>query len=197
MMNQRYFEYLCGLIHADNIYNYGKLLTRLHEIPYIWYISNDENRSLAGRNLRRMFILDNGMSISLLRPLNEDVDWDMGMFDRDDIVQTCSVLEFLVGLAKEWEDKLSFNSDYGDRTPHWFWGHMIRNLGLDKMDNVRYNEHYINTIIDSMLHRRYNWEGQGNIFTIPGFDMDMAQIEVWWQLTNYINWLISEGLEDL
>lgn len=154
----------------------------LYEIPFTWIIDNDVNRAWSGVSLRRLYCIDNGIS--------EYLHIDQVL---ETILGDCTLLEMLVALAKDCEDQITFNVEYGDRTGFWFWLHFIRNLFAGEMEYIHnevasINREYIENVIDSFLNREYTPDGRHNIIYIPG-ENDIIDIEIWWQLNRYINFV--------
>lgn len=154
---------------------YRILLSKLFETAFIWdeSIRGDGNRAKDGYMLRQKF--ENNVSI-------DDPTWDRYL-----PVQFCSVLEMLIALAQRCEDSILFDPDYGDRSPEWFWM-MLDNSGLgsDEFKDRNFNSDRFYWILDSILHRRYSYNGIGSFFPMKNSDEDMREVEIWYQLNNYI-----------
>ena len=78
------------------------------------------------------------------------------------------------------------DSSIGDRTAQWFWG-MVTNLGLVSMTCERYDRSYIGYVLDRFLNREYEPDGRGGLFTVRHHTRDMRNIEIWYQLCDYVN----------
>lgn len=105
-----------------------------------------------------------------------------------------SVLEILVTLAVECEDKIMHNDEYGNRTTQWFWM-MLYNLGVNVYDDIHYNDRIAEKVDDKVnifLDRDYDYYGEGGIFVVnrPYYDMRVAPL--WEQL----NWQLYEQYKD-
>ena len=171
-VNNDYFEWLCELVDSKRFsksVSYRKLLVRLHDIEFIWFIPRDDNRADDGIRLRRKFQLHN------------DIDYD----PYDYITGPCSVLEMMVALAVRCEEDIMDDALAGDRTGQWFWG-MIRSLGLGEMIDSKFDREFVDYTIDRFLNREYEPDGRGGLFTIKNCDGDMRTIEIWWQLSWYL-----------
>ena len=183
-----YFNWLVGLVYTEtlpDVYQH-RIYSYMNSRVFDWSIPGDENRALAGRNLRNMFIYEYGINVD-----EEEFNYIIDELWQTD--GTCTVFECLVGVAKEWEDELAFDSRFGDRTTHWFWNHMMYNLGIrgNHLSNI-----ILESIIDKWLYREYDDDGNGNIFTIPGFQFgSMLDMEIWYQVCAYMNYLESEDFE--
>lgn len=64
---------------------------------------------------------------------------------------------------------------------------MINSLGLDRMDDLRFDEDYTNSIIIRFLNRKYERNGKGGLFTIKRPDLDLRTVEIWYQMSWYLN----------
>lgn len=167
-----YFEWLCEAIGARRFaktVSYRKLLMRLHNINFTWIIPFDDNRADDGIQLRRTFAIS-----------------------RDDIMLAgylsgpCSVFEMMVALAIRCERDIMDDSALGDRTGQWFWG-MINNLGLTPMNDTNYDVDFVNEVIVRFLNREYEPDGRGGLFTVKHCDRDMRTVEIWCQLSWYLD----------
>ena len=98
----------------------------------------------------------------------------------------CSVLEMMVALAIRCEETIMDNPAYGDRTAQWFWG-MIRTLGLYSMTDDRFDQEYVDMVIDRFLNRDYEPNGEGGLFKINNCKYDLRKIEIWYQLCWYLD----------
>lgn len=170
-INDEYFEFLCELIDSMRFArqnSYRKLLMHLHNIEFTWFVPNDDNRADDGIQLRRRFGLsrdDTGLQKYLNGP--------------------CSVLEMMVALAlrcEEWMDDTKF----GNRTGQWFWG-MINNLGLNAMRDSNFDRNYVDDVIARLLNREYEPNGKGGLFTVKHCDHDLRTVEIWCQLSWYLD----------
>ena len=169
----KYFEWLFGLVcgkrYSKHI-SYKRLLMRLHDTKFIYSMLMDENRAEDGVDLRYRFGDANDCLEEVYLYLNGQ----------------CSVLEMMVALAVRCEEHLMCDSDYGDRTSQWFWG-MITNLGLGSMTDDRFDRDFVDETIDIFLHREYEPNGKGGLFTIKECKYDLRTIDIWYQLNWYLN----------
>ena len=174
-INEDYFEWLyegmCGNRYSKNI-SYRKLLEHLHNTNFRYTISNDKNRASDGIDLRYSFALSQGCE-------------DEPELITDYLTGPCSVFEMMVALAQRCESVMD-DPKIGDRTGQWFWG-MINNLGLGGMNDNRYDEQYVNDVIDTFLDREYKSNGKGGLFTIRNCEYDLREVEIWYQLCWYLD----------
>lgn len=171
-VNDAYFEWLCELIDIKRFskqVSYRKLLMHLHNIEFTWLVDRDDNRADDGIQLRRRYSLamdDLGIQRYLHGP--------------------CSVLEMIVALAVRCEECIMDDAQIGNRTGQWFWG-MIHNLGLSRMTDSEFDRRYVDDIIARFLNREYEPDGRGGLFTIKHCDRDLRTVEIWWQLSWYLD----------
>ena len=174
-INEDYFEWLyegmCGNRYSKNI-SYRKLLEHLHNTNFRYTISNDKNRASDGIDLRYSFALSQGCE-------------DEPELITDYLKGPCSVFEMMVALAQRCESVMD-DPKIGDRTGHWFWG-MINNLGLGGMNDNRYDEQYVDDVINTFLDREYKSNGKGGLFTIRNCEYDLREVEIWYQLCWYLD----------
>lgn len=166
-----YFDWLCELIDAKRFakgVTYRKLLMRLHDIEFTYFVPYDDNRADDGIQLRRSFALSrNDVTLSSY------------------IQGPCSVLEMMVALAVRCETIMD-DTLYGDRTGQWFWG-MVHNLGLSPMSDSKFNKSVVDNIIARFLNREYEPNGKGGLFTVKQCERDMRTVEIWCQLSWYLD----------
>ena len=172
-MNEAYFCWLIRLIGDDYIAtNYQKLLRKLHSREYIWELVYDKNRAADGIYLRNLFdqemgnygVAGGGMSAS---------------------TAPCSVLEMFIALARNAENDIMHDPDYGDRSGIWFW-EMLQNMGLDIYDDYNFYESEVDRILDNFLHHRYAKNGAGGAFPVANSCQNMRQKDLWWQMNAYL-----------
>lgn len=175
-LNEEYFEWMHALV-SDNRYSksisYRKLLTYLHNTEFVYSIRKDRNRAQDGICLRDRFVDLKGYA----------------PYMSDYIDGPCSVLEMMVALAIRCEESLMDDPVLGDRTGQWFWG-MIRSLGLGGMYDSLFDECLVRDIVTRFLNREYEPDGHGGLFTIRNAHRDMRDIEIWYQMHDYINTIL-------
>lgn len=173
-----YFEWLyklvCGNRYSKGI-SYRKLLTRLHSTEFRYSLLMDENRAADGANMRYRFALDQGWTEP--RSYNYIID---------QLEQPCSVLEMMVALAVRCEEDIMDDPAMGDRTTQWFWK-MVVNLGLGSMYDAKYDRDFVDKVVERFLNRDYEPDGRGGLFTVRNCNRDMRDMEIWNQMSFYIN----------
>lgn len=175
-LNTEYFNWLCSFIDYDIFINskkYSKLITYLYHVPFGYLIDMDVNRLEDGINLKYRF--------------GRESDYSNTMIARYlDTNETCSVLEMMVALSIRIEDQFIEDSDDGNQICRWFWT-MIESLGLINMNDINYDEDYVQIIIENFLNRTYEPNGQGGLFTVHNTSQDMRTTEIWYQMCAYLN----------
>lgn len=171
-----YFDWMYGLVYDDKYFkesSYRNLLKRLHEREFIYILDMDVNRAKDGINLRYTFAQENDyLDCAMIAEYLND--------------RPCSVLEMMVALARRCELEIMTNYDIGDRTGQWFWN-MLVNLGLESMDDFDYNELYVDDVIDRLLYREYEPNGDGGLFTVKYCKNDLRSVDIWYQMLWYLN----------
>ena len=159
------YDIVCKNLFSRNI-SYNHLLSYLGHREFTIIIPNDINRAEDGIDLRLRYQAFTGEHISRSIP--------------------CSVLEMMIALAIRCEESIMDNPAYGDRTAQWFWS-MIRTLGLYSMTDDRFDQEYVDSVIDRFLNREYAPNGEGGLFKIPDCKYDLRKIEIWYQLCWYLD----------
>lgn len=167
-VRKEYFDWLCSLVDAGP--KWHLLWYKLHSMAFVWLFPRDENRAEDGKYLRYLYSLEraeDGLS-------DEEIE--------EYLAGPCTVLEFLVGLAKRIEDDIMYDANEDNRTYIWFW-EMIENLGLDKYDDDHYSDIEIDDIVNRFMSRKYKKGGPGNIFKSgPGWKKMAQNMEIWEQV---------------
>lgn len=144
----------------------------LHNTKFKHIIPKDRNRAEWGINLRYNFAIDQGYE--------DDYEIVLSYLNG-----RCSVLEMLVALAMQCEERMD-DPRYGDRTGQWFWG-MITNLGLGGIRDENYDKGYVTDVITRFLNREYDPDGKGGLFTIKNCEADLRDVDIWSQLCWYMD----------
>lgn len=175
-LEKDYFEWLCSkIIDDESNIKYSKLMSHLYDTAFAPVMNMDVNRADDGKNLRYRFAIeycDGRPTNTILREL--------------DYKPYCTMLEMMVALAIRCEETIMTDDEYGDRTGIWFWN-MIVSLGLGTMNDSRFDEKYVNIVLDRFMNRQYNRNGEGGLFTIDGINKDMRRVEIWYQMCWYID----------
>lgn len=168
-LDELYLEWLYEQVANPNVTDprrtYWRLLKQLHDKQAVWRVRYDDNRLAEGKYLRFEFADALGVSI-------EDEAW-MGL--------ECSVLELMVGLARN----LCYE-DLAERdTAFWFWK-MIENIGLRHYTDADSDQNHIDGVLDRVLLRKYDADGNGGFFPLRNPSKDQRSVELWYQLSAYV-----------
>lgn len=136
--------------------DYGYLKFALAQKDFYSILPEDERRESDGRALREDY--------------GEEVDG------------TCSVLEMLVALAIRMADEIV--PEIGN-AGYFFWL-MVKNLGLDDMDDAEFNPEETHYILDRFLERGYEPNGYGGLFPLEHPKKDQRNVEIWYQMQAYV-----------
>ena len=176
ILRDEYFTWLRELIgtsRRSNKISYEKLLSYLHSTDFRYSLEMDGNRAEDGVDLRYRFALAWGYE-------------DAPELILDALQDPCSVLEMMIALAIRCEETIMDDAHIGDRTGQWFWG-MVVNLGLGSMSDDRFDELYVEAVVERFLNREYEPNGSGGLFTIRHCDRDVRTMEIWHQLCWYLD----------
>lgn len=171
-IEEDYFVWLCDSI-TDEDFNpsrYQSLLRKLYHTTFRWVMENDENRASDGLDLRDVFAMTT----------NKDI---YGV--RMSLSFPCSVLEVMVALAKRCENQIMEDLLVGPRVGRWFLV-MLTSLGLSREYDDLYDENYTDYIIDGFLDRKYERDGDGGLFRVVGTQVDLRDLEIWYQMNLYL-----------
>ena len=175
-ISNAYFEWLYEWVSKDRHHkdiSYRKLLMQLHDTKFISIIRNDQNRAEDGENLRYRFA-KSGI-------VDGTVDYIL-----ECLAGPCSVLEMMIALANRCEEDYMDDPAYGDRTSQWFWG-MITNLNLGSMIDTWYDKARVEEILYNFLHRKYDPDGRGGLFSVRNSSIDMRKVEIWYQMCYFLD----------
>lgn len=182
-----YLEWLSKLVCTDRLHrykDYKQLMLYLFNRKFYWLLELDEDRAVDGLDLRERFIDE----------YNERNVYSMSSYDAKELYShlddECSVLEMLIALSLRCEETIIGDPDLGDRTYIWFWS-MLRNLDIDDMTDDRYNESCLDEIIDILLEREYEPNGEGGLFSLYNCRHDLREVEIWYQLCWYLDDLMK------
>lgn len=165
-VSDEYFDWLCWFVNIDNrslTDGYSKLLKNLHFTSFYWFVPNDDNRAYEGMNLRERFCDELNIKYRI-----------------EDFPEECTMLELIIGLAIRCSDL----ANSGLSEAQWFW-RLLDNCGLSYYDDDCMDDPY--EIIERLIERRYKRNGQGGFFPIKTNRKDQTKIELWYQMSAYIN----------
>ena len=171
-VRDEYFEWIFQKILG---HRYRNLLRYLFDREFYFDIPMDENRLIDGVDLRYRFADEVGIPVMVI-----DKKFDNSK---------CSVLEMMVALSIRIEESIMYDPEYGDRTSVWFW-EMIKSLDID-MKDYEYDEYYVASSVSNFLNRNYLPNGKGGLFTIPNTNVDLRNVEIWYQMNLYIDYILG------
>lgn len=166
--DKRYFDWLCSHVSIPNLGDtYHRVLELLWEKEFVWVIGNDDNRVQDGRDFRDLYLNQQGIE-----------DRRSHQFTHVDGV---SVLEVLIGVA----NRLAFLTDSNVGACAW---KLIKNLRLDRFPDPvdQRKTEMINEILDTLIWRNYDPDGLGGFFPLKRPKRDQREVEIWYQMTEYI-----------
>lgn len=149
---------------------YTRLLTELHRIPFRYSIPMDGNREADGINLRYRFGYECGYEDYIIA---EYLD-----------TAPCSVLEMMAALSIRCEEIME-RADNQNLTGEWFRS-MLVSLGLNGMNNARFDISTVQEIVSRFLDRGYSRNGKGGLFTVAR-KCDMRSVEIWYQMQYWLD----------
>lgn len=178
MATDEYFIWLCSKIRLyEEHVDYTLLIGELYQIPYTVMpgYTVDEIRVRKTEELYTEFVIATGIVSSFNRPF-------------------VSVLEVLISLAEGIEESVMRDSEFGDRTPCWFWD-MVSNLGLLAYDDFHFDLYSVREIIRIFVERRYSRNGRGSIAYTTRHTKDFRKLDIWQQLSIYFSekYIIKEN----
>lgn len=166
-----YFEWLKKQVEFLNFpERYDKLFSILHKREFIWKHPMDRNRGSEALELRNLYFEETGKKAPY-HPAQ------------------ATVLELLVSISKRMNFICTQYDE--DKTKVIFW-RLIANLGLNDM----YDRHYdylggddaANYIIGRFLDREYDADGtNGGLFPMANARQNQREIELWYQMNQYLS----------
>jgi hypothetical protein len=162
---------LAAQIRGNSGRSYGGLIEIMSETEFVWLVANDDNRIGDGLDLRLAFCREHGIPMGDAR----------SFLDQDHPIPPCSFLEVLIGLSR----RLEFTA--GGEAVDWAWK-LIANLQLHKLSDPMGSrkEKKARDILQSCIYRTYSPDGQGGFFPLTWPDVDQTQVEVWYQMAEYL-----------
>lgn len=158
-----YFDWLCITI---NNRNYLELARALHSAEFRARIPADQNRGMDGMQLRVDFMERHGTFGSSVNR------------------GSCTMLEFLIGIAKHMSF-LMYGNQSDHRTAYYFWV-LIRNLHLEKLNDDNWyslnGEFYVEDAVNRVVNRQYDRNGSGGLFPLRHPAQDQRKVEFWYQM---------------
>jgi len=150
--------------HSTQGKSYWDLIGLMFEREFGWVLEMDRNRIGDGLDLRVEFAREHRRRPDLLSDLGP-----------------CSFLEVLIALSR----RLAF--DAGGEAPGWAW-QLLRNLEFHRMSDplTRQKQRKVQEVMDHVIARTYLPDGTGGFFPLAWPDEDQTRIEIWYQMSAYI-----------
>lgn len=140
----------------------------MNNIPFRYYVLDDENRMCDGLDLRTTFLFEASSEDDIT---NVESPWP---FDSD----RASVFEVLVGIAIRM-DYQGFDRTRAD------WMHMfLENLGINESN--KQNSGYIHDVVNAFIEHRYAPNGKGGLF-VCDTDKNMSRLSIFDQIVEFGN----------
>lgn len=165
--NNLYLTWLVGLVDDGRAYQYTSVFHAAWEMEFTYSISLDANRAQDGIDLRRVYERDASVVLPELGP--------------------CRVLEFLIGLSFRMEHIL-YNWEFPNQVDRWFWElmHNLRLIDLGLHNTEEQNYEIASHVLQKVVDRDYTPAGLGGVFPIQSPENDQRDVEVWYQMHNWI-----------
>lgn len=175
-IRDEYFDWMYILAmgpgrRTKDYYRYTALFAYLDHREFIYTMDMDANRAEDGIELRYKFAREVGLYDGQIRASFGD--------------EPCSIFEMMVALADRCETQIMSNDIYGDRTWYWF-RYMLRSLGLNRETNDTFSVGRAEIIIDQFLDHKYDRDGRGSLFYVPGTKKDMRKLDIWYQMHAFL-----------
>lgn len=174
---ETYFDWLRSEAFSarGNRREYEGVLRLMHDIPFYWTHWSDENRAGDALVFRQSDFLGFQSDLEGL-----DQIW-LGQW----AMAAPSVLEVLLGMARRW-------SHYFQGSVPYYFGHMFRNLELDRHPGRLLPAPSANAVrlkLDNWMSRQFQPNGQGSPFPVNdpmalGIT-DMRQLDIWGCMNAY------------
>jgi hypothetical protein len=162
---ERYFDWLKSQVGIE----YGRRTSRTYEDlfrclfskEFVWIIPNDDNRLEDGLDLRTEFL---------------------GGGHYDVLPNGVSILEVLVALSR----RLAFNAEGDPRM--WAW-RLLENLEIHSFVDplTPQEEEILDDMLETMIWRQFGTDGVGSFFPLQQPKEDQREVEMWYQMSAYIN----------
>lgn len=174
-LDDRYLTWIHRQLEPDSQRNPARshwlLCEQLYKTEFTWFIPNDDNRIYDGLDVRYEFV-------------DTEEGGDVPGYW---LSEPCSFLEMIVALSR----RMAYQSDLG--SDHWFW-EIMENLEIRQYVDELYDEDVIQLvdhILDRVLMRTFHADGRGGLFPLLHGGRDQRQIEIWYQMSQYLMEKIS------
>lgn len=159
-LDLKYYGWLISQVQITSNRTYFELFERMHNLEFVWFVPNDDNRIQDGLDLRTEFLDGRHGKLHL---------------------GGATVLEVLIALSR----RTAFTA--GGKAEHWAWK-LLKNLRLNKMfdpltDQARSK---IDDILEALVWRTYQTNGRGGFFPVTHSLDDQTKLEIWYQMNVYV-----------
>jgi len=170
-LDYNYYEWLISQIRSPRKRTYKDLFSRMHNLEFVWFVPNDDNRMQDALELREEFLYENDGSSQRL-----SLKW-------------VTFLEVLVALSR----RVAFTG--GGDAESWAW-RLIKNLHLEKMSDpvTETKARRIDDTLYTLIWRTYSASGRGGFFPLKFPTKDQTKLEIWDQMNAYIIEMEQLGL---
>lgn len=169
-LDELYLQWLYSQVANARLKNPARtfwgLMKQLYSSPFVYFVGNDDNRSIDGKELRYEFL-------DAMPDCNPDSNW---------LHEDASWLEVLTALSR----RLSF-ADERASSAEWFW-RLLANAGIDYPDSEYIKDAPLRVAekLDMLNNRTYDINGNGGLFPLERTDVDQRQVELWYQMQYYL-----------
>lgn len=170
-------NYMQWLFAKTGLVGYDQLLGVLFATGFYAEMSMDSNRCDNGVALRHRF--------------RNEFELPPDCFSQAFYNKQCSVLEMIVALAIDLEERILYNTNYGDRTSKWI-EEMLGNLGLMDYPDSKFDEDAVYSALWRFMVHSYRPDGLGSLFWFPNINLDMRNLEIWEQALIYAKSKLNE-----
>jgi hypothetical protein len=159
-IDYEYYEWLVSQVAVPNNKTCNDLFERMHNLEFVWFIPNDDNRVQDGLDLRYEYLDEAKRRLAL---------------------EGATLLEILISLSR----KVAFTAGGDER--RWAWK-LLKNLRLHKMtDPLEGNRlDRVDDILHTLVWRTYERNGQGGFFPLKNSPDDQTKVEIWYQMQAYV-----------
>ena len=176
---RKYFNFLVEAVELDGkTEQYSMLLEHLFSVPFELneHFELDEDRVRNGIDMR-----ENWAERHVSRAFRDEF--------LDGFGPGISALEFFVVMSKQISDTLYFDEKLGE----FFW-QMMKNLGLDCMNDEEFDQEIVNKILINLWLRKFNRDGSGGgLFCVPNCKFDMKKLDFMSSTNLWISYTFVRG----
>lgn len=170
-MHNNYFNWLKNKVDfLDFPEKYDQLFMALYNTEFVWGHPMDRNRAFEGQDIRAEYKSETGHNF----PINLSIP--------------ANVLEVLIAITKRMNFICSSFDE--DKTKIIFW-RLMANLDLAGMSDPYYimngGDVMVEAILTKWMKRRYEPDGRGGIFPMAEPRENQREVELWYQMNQYLS----------